>query len=200
MPFFLQGCLIWNSSGVPPVIPEIRRTGRNGSYSFAVTQNAVHDAEGLPEIWMPRVLQRIKSTTEQTSCLEKKKCIFQKTLRHFQLNWVSHIQKEKSLFFFVGRQVRWQHLTNFQSCTVCCPGMSGATETPSASDESRDLGLHPVPDTANDPWAGAQQSCNFPTKKCFFFFFFNPRKKFRGKWVTDSVINWISPEENHVFV
>lgn len=70
---FLQGRLIGKSSGIPPVIPEIRRTERlrNGTYRFAVAQNAVHDAEGLPQIWMPRVLQRIKSTTERTSCLEK---------------------------------------------------------------------------------------------------------------------------------
>lgn len=40
------------------------RRERNGTYRFAVAQNAVHDAEGLPQIWMPRVFQGIKSTTE----------------------------------------------------------------------------------------------------------------------------------------
>lgn len=39
-----------------------------GTHRFAVALDAVHDTEGFSQIWVPCVLQRVKPTSECTSC------------------------------------------------------------------------------------------------------------------------------------
>lgn len=38
-----------------------------GTYRFTGALDTVHDAEGFPQIWVPRVLQRVKPASERAS-------------------------------------------------------------------------------------------------------------------------------------
>lgn len=50
------------------LLPETGGEERSTTYRFALALDAVHDAEGLPQVWVPCVLQGIKPTSERTSC------------------------------------------------------------------------------------------------------------------------------------
>lgn len=40
----------------------------NSTYRFTVAHYAVHDAKGLPQVWMPSVLRRVVSATKRAAC------------------------------------------------------------------------------------------------------------------------------------
>lgn len=65
---FLGQQLIPNSSGVRASSAETLGQSEDETYRFAVALDTVHDTKGLPQIWMPCVLQGIKSASKWTSC------------------------------------------------------------------------------------------------------------------------------------
>lgn len=79
-------------STVAPLFEEPPAPTSADTYRLAVALDAVHDAKGFSQVWVPCVLQGVKPTTESTSCINAKQHQTKVVNAHGCVSWVTTTQ------------------------------------------------------------------------------------------------------------